>query len=152
MITIEDEKVDISIGNQELIESMALLKDLQDFCLKQTLQDDGKQETAKALKVAIEAMTAFYCEHFSEDCDKQASVLVWHEINEDDDSTFPDDDRHVLVTFENFDSVIIGRFDRDDDGGGTWRIGDIDEPLVDHGLFVNGWWELPKREDKPNVE
>ena len=68
----------------------------------------------------------------------------WHEIFEDDPDSFPDDDRPVLVSFSNFTEPMLGRFI-----DGAFCIGDMDETFVSNNLFVDGWWELPK---KPEVE
>ena len=79
---------------------------------------------------------------------KDRSCLEWHETFEDDPSTFPSDDRHVLVSFSNFSGPMIGRWQVDDDGGGAWYVGDMDETFLPD-LYVDGWWELPKKpEDK----
>ena len=64
---------------------------------------------------------------------------VWNVINPDDESTFPDDDRLVLVSFENFSVPINGRFEN-----GTFYIGDSEESFLEHDLIVNAWMELPK--------
>ena len=55
----------IDIQADDLYRAIALLKDMKDFCQEQT--EDGVLETAKALTVAIETMTAFWAEHFAED-------------------------------------------------------------------------------------
>lgn len=69
----------------------------------------------------------------------------WHETFDDDPTTFPDDDRNVLVTFSNFSLSIIGQWRHDPDEGGCWYLGDTDETFVSEGLFVDGWWELPEK-------
>lgn len=40
----------------------------------------------------------------------------WHECNEDDPDSFPDDDRNVLVSFSNFSLSMIGQWRVDPDG------------------------------------
>ena len=72
----------------------------------------------------------------------------WHEIFEDDLTTFPDSDRNVLVTFSNFSLQIIGQWRHDPDEGGCWYLGDTDETFISEGLFVDGWWELPEKPEK----
>ena len=146
MITEKGEAVTVTIESEELVKSLALLEDMKDFCEKQTEIHEGRQETVTALKCAIECMTVFWCENFGND-EKSASVLVWHDIHEDDESTYPDDDRTVLVSFSNFSSVLLGRFDRDEDVG-VWRVGDVEETFIEHGLLVDGWWELPRKVEK----
>ena len=78
---------------------------------------------------------------------KQA--FEWHETFEDDPDSFPNDDRQVLVSFSNFSLPMIGRWEVDDDGGGNWYQGDMDDTFLQDGLVVDGWWDLPK---KPEVE
>lgn len=68
MIERTEDQVNIRIDEQELIEAMALLTDLRDY----TDQQHGLRgisETSKALTVALETMTAFFFEHFSEEDD-----------------------------------------------------------------------------------
>ncbi len=64
MIAKDKDRVTITINAGDLIASMALLKELKEFCEKQT--EDGVTDTVDALTTAIETMTAFYCEHFEE--------------------------------------------------------------------------------------
>ena len=73
----------------------------------------------------------------------------WHECFDDDPNSFPDSDRNVLVTFSNFSLPIIGQWRIDNDGAGCWYLGDTDETFLSEDLYVDGWWELPK---KPEVK
>lgn len=70
---------------------------------------------------------------------------TWHECFDDDPASFPDNERNVLVSFSNFDLSIIGQWRVDEDGAGCWYLGDTDETFLSEGLFVDGWWELPKK-------
>lgn len=74
---------------------------------------------------------------------------IWHETYDDDPESFPDDDRTVLVSFENFSLPMLGQWRHDPDIGGAWYIGDTDETFIENDLFVDGWWELPR---KPGVK
>ena len=69
--------------------------------------------------------------------------LVWHECFDEDPNSFPNDDRMVLMSFSNFPTPAVGWFERDDEGG-YWTDGG-QKTLVEYGLFVDGWWELPKK-------
>ena len=60
------------------------------------------------------------------------------------DEKLPDPDEHILVSFENFSLPMIGRYTVDDDGGGTFRVGDENKRFTEHDLYVNAWMELPK--------
>lgn len=68
-------------------------------------------------------------------------VNVWNVIN-------PDDDRFVLVSFEDFSVPHICRYHRDEDGGAFYLGDDYLEEngksLSQYGVVVNAWMELPK--------
>lgn len=66
MITKTETGYDISITDNDLVESIGLLKELRKF-FGELPKEEGRQETIKALTTAIETMTAFYCEKFGED-------------------------------------------------------------------------------------
>ena len=69
----------------------------------------------------------------------------WHECFDDDPASFPDNERNVLVSFSNFSLSIIGQWRVDEDGAGCWYLVDTDETFLGEGLFVDGWWELPRK-------
>ena len=48
------------------------------------------------------------------------------------------------MSFENFSLPIIGRYEKDNDGGGAWYAGDETESLVSQDMFVNAWMPLPE--------
>lgn len=58
----------------------------------------------------------------------------------------PDEDECVLMSFENFTLPIIGRYEKDNDGGGAWYAGGDDgcDTCSSQDLFVNAWLPLPK--------
>ena len=70
----------------------------------------------------------------------------------------PEEDEYVLMSFENFTLPIIGRYEKDNDGGGAWYTGDDDgcDTCSSQNLFVNAWMPLPKpyrakMEEKPDA-
>lgn len=70
----------------------------------------------------------------------------------------PEEDEYVLMSFENFTLPIIGRYEKDNDGGGAWYAGDADgcDTCSSQDLFVNAWMPLPKQyrakmEEKPDA-
>lgn len=69
----------------------------------------------------------------------------WRECIEGDPASFPNDSRNVLVSFSNFSLSIIGQWRTDEDGRGCWYLGDTDETFIENDLYVDGWWELPKK-------
>ena len=56
----------------------------------------------------------------------------------------PDVDKYILVSFENFTILDIGRYETDKDGSGAFYPGDDDKSYVEYGLFVNAWMPLPE--------
>ncbi len=80
---------------------------------------------------------------------KDMALMEWHETFEDVPGSFPDDERTVLVSCKNCSEPMPGQWRIDEDGGGNWYVGDLDETFLQDGLVVDGWWELPK---KPEVE
>lgn len=64
MITLNEteDMIKININEEELVQSIALLMDMRDYCKEQT--EDGVSDTVAALDCAIETMLAFASEHF----------------------------------------------------------------------------------------
>jgi hypothetical protein len=73
MITIidDEDKVEISISETELIKSIAKLEDVKEFCKKKSKGTEGEGELLKAFDVAIEVMKAFWCEHFDDEDEEE---------------------------------------------------------------------------------
>ena len=65
MIEIKDDVVTISIGEEDIVASLALLQEMLEFCKARMAK--GHAETEKALNVAVEVMSAFWCEKFGEE-------------------------------------------------------------------------------------
>lgn len=66
MTKTEGDTVTITIEEEDLLQSVALLESMRDFFNEQIKVTEGKEETTKALNVAIETMGAFWCEYFGE--------------------------------------------------------------------------------------
>ena len=67
---------------------------------------------------------------------------------------FPDNDRYILVSFENSTLPDIARYERDDEGGAFYP-GDDEKSYSSYGLFVNAWMPLPelyRREEEQDHE
>ena len=71
---------------------------------------------------------------------KESSEHQWIFIEE----RLPEQEKLVLLSFDNSDIPMIGRYTEDEDGDGVFRIGDTDERFFDHGLQVNAWMTLPE--------
>lgn len=65
---------------------------------------------------------------------------IWTPIDEGT----PSDGRYVLLSFENYTGIDIGRYEEDKDGGAFYP-GDDDKSYTSYGIFVNAWMELPER-------
>lgn len=68
------------------------------------------------------------------------SEMKWVPCNE----RMPEPEELVMVSFENFSLPMVGRYTVDDDDGGTFRVGDMDESFIEHDLCVNAWMPLPE--------
>lgn len=60
------------------------------------------------------------------------------------DERVPDNDDYILISFENFSLVQIGRYEKDKNGGGTFYIVNLDQSCISLGLFVDAWQPCPK--------
>ena len=60
------------------------------------------------------------------------------------DERIPENDKYILISYENFTLADIGRYEIDKDGTGTFYPGDEDKSCVSFGLFVNAWMPLPE--------
>lgn len=56
----------------------------------------------------------------------------------------PENDDYILLSFENFDIPLVGRYEPDEDGGGKFYVGDDEENCISVDLFVNAWMPLPE--------
>ncbi len=55
----------------------------------------------------------------------------------------PEDNSYIMLSFENFNVPVIGRYEEDENGG-AFYAGDEDETLVSQYMFVNAWQPLPE--------
>ena len=60
------------------------------------------------------------------------------------DERFPDTDKYILLSFSNFSIPLVGRYEEDEDGSGSFYIGDEMETCLSQDLFVNAWMYLPE--------
>ena len=64
---------------------------------------------------------------------------VWIPVSE----KLPEDDRYILLSFENFSVPLVGRYEEDEEGG-AFYVGDDPDSCVSEGIYVNAWMPLPK--------
>jgi hypothetical protein len=67
------------------------------------------------------------------------------------DERLPDPDKYIAILLDNCDIPAIGRYTVDDEGGGTFRVGDQDESFLELNLFVDAWMPLPKRYEEDKI-
>ena len=67
MLIQDGDTVRFEIAEEDILQSIALLKDLRKYCL--SLNEEGKEDMIKALLTATETMSAFWCEKFGEEAD-----------------------------------------------------------------------------------
>lgn len=56
---------------------------------------------------------------------------------------FPKDNSPILLSFENLDYPLVGRYEEDEDGGAFYLAND-NESCVSHNLIVNAWSPVKK--------
>ena len=57
----------------------------------------------------------------------------------------PENDNYILLSFENFSLPLVGRYEKDENGG-AFYVGDCneDDTCLANDLFVNAWMQLPE--------
>lgn len=56
----------------------------------------------------------------------------------------PEDDKYILISFENFTLPDIDRYEVDKDGNGAFYPGDDEKNYTAYDLYVNAWIPLPE--------
>lgn len=56
----------------------------------------------------------------------------------------PASGKYVLLSFENFSNPLVGRYEEDEDGGGTYYVGDDEKSCINQDIIVNAWMPLPE--------
>ena len=57
--------------------------------------------------------------------------------------SFPGNDGHILLSFENVSIPLVGRYEEDEQGG-AFYVGEDDESCISSGIIVNAWMPLPE--------
>lgn len=55
----------------------------------------------------------------------------------------PETDDYILLSFENYSGLMIGRYEEDEEGG-AYHLGD-EGLALEHGLYVNAWMKLAEQ-------
>lgn len=88
-------------------------------------------------------------EEFLKDC-AHAETAARYKRNADSwipvEKKLPEDDRYILLSFENFSLPLVGRYEENEKGG-AFYLGDCDEEdtCISNDLYVNAWTYLPER-------
>jgi hypothetical protein len=56
----------------------------------------------------------------------------------------PETDDYILLSFANLSVPEIGRYEKSEDGGGSYYIADDEIPCIEMNVIVNAWMPLPK--------
>lgn len=60
------------------------------------------------------------------------------------DERLPETDDYILLSFANYSIPLVGRYEKDKDGGGNFYVGDDLISCLGNDLYVNAWMKLPK--------
>lgn len=117
--------------NEKLYGALCKLKDYEDTDLapdeiEWLLGPGARQQKEKQMRLL---------EQLGEFCSRQGWVPV--------EGKLPEDDRFVLMSFENFSMPLIGRYEVDETGSGAFYVGDDEESCSSQDLYVNAWMPLP---------
>lgn len=121
---------------EKLYGAFCKLKDYEDTGLSpedvERINDFEKSEAGKLLKKLNKAERELL-----EEQRKHKWIPSGYEV--------PVDDRYVLLSFDNFSGLLIGRYEQDKDGNGNWYLGDCSEgdTCLANNLFVSAWMPLP---------
>lgn len=99
---------------------------------KKLLADAEHNHTvlAEAYKIAVD----------NSKCNSRALTSRWIPCSE----RLPENDKYIMVSFENSSLPDIARYE-EDTAGGAFYSRDDDKSYVSYGLFVNAWMQLPKQ-------
>ena len=61
----------------------------------------------------------------------------------EDQDRLPKDNEYILLSFENFDLPMVGRYEADKEGG-AFYLGDEEDTCISQDLYVIAWQPLPK--------
>lgn len=106
------------------------LSDYHDFMKK--LADDHQMVLASDVLEMIEQI--------KDDLEQDEKENGWISVDE----RLPEPEKYIAILLYNCDIPAIGRYTVDNEGGGTFRVGDQDESFLELDLFVKAWAPLPE--------
>lgn len=75
-----------------------------------------------------------------EDAEDTNVLSRWIPISE----RLPKEEEYILLSFENYTGLDIGRYEEDDGENDKFYPGDDEETYASYGLIVNAWMPLPE--------
>lgn len=101
----------------------------------------------KILEEIIDQLKAEGC-IIDNDAGNRAEEIIRKHMNDGwipVEERLPEDDKYILLSFENFNLPAIGRYETKEDGG-AFYLGDCDEEdtCISQDLYVNAWKPLPE--------
>lgn len=135
-----------------MIDEKLLIKELKKMQGKDLMSmfiDDVIKVIKRQPKVSAEEIDEVYLQVVKENNELKARLAKdWIPVSEKP----PEDDKFILVSFENYSLPDIARYETDKHGGAFYP-GDMEESYISYGLFVNAWQPLPKSyRPKENIE
>lgn len=125
-------------GNSEfvekLIEQIRKKKEYhKDFYEKMGCTEHDK-DLHKATQLAFDE-----CMEIVEELSKEYKSDGWIPVSEH----YPDTGKYILLSFSNFSTPVVGRWEEDENGG-AFYVGDEQDSCVSQDLYVNAWQPLPQ--------
>ena len=123
--------------------------------------DEIANDTAEAFIEAYKECQDIIRTHMNDSKCGNCSRRKWYQIGYKDgkndgwipvEEKVPDSGIYIFLSFTNFTLPMIGRYEKDSDGG-AFYIGDEEETCVSQDLYVNAWCPLPDpyRPEQPDT-
>lgn len=122
MIEVKDNKVNLAGSTYDLMQEFQAIV----LCMKKLIEEDNRTGMEPGYFVQGLASLALGRDFYA-----------WMSSD-----TPPENNKHVLLSFENFSFPLVGRYEEDCDGG-AYYIGDDTRTCGSDGMIVNAWMNLP---------
>lgn len=122
MIEVKDNKVTLSGSTYDLMQEFQAIA----LSMKKLIEEDNRTGIEPGYLVQGLASLALGRDFYA-----------W--VSSD---TPPENNKHVLLSFENFSIPLVGRYEEDSHGG-AYYIGDNTRTCGSDGMIVNAWMNLP---------
>lgn len=145
------------MNNERIKQAMAQLATLNAKIASNSACNASSEENhANAIEIVLDALQSFLelgitpeqireidklyaqkCKELAEEKKKHRWIPCSEQI--------PEDDKYILMSFENYSLPLVGRYGKDCEMGGAFYIGDCDgdDTCIANNLFVNAWRPLP---------